>query len=291
MEDVKTGADITLETEIAKPGTGRDTNIASEKTEIKEESDCVCRRIPTDLTSPSDDNQSEPTFTEKAKHVDPSAKPLLSYVALIAKVILSSLSQKLNLAAIYQAIEEQYPYFRNRGQGWRNSVRHNLSLNSCFVKVSRCEDGKGHHWGIHPAHLGDFLLGDFKQHRKAKRSRQERKLQGSWIEALDSKNPYCLWEGFCGSGAELFSLVPPNWPLLESRSYVTTPVEWTGPLFHPWKLHKVESLGLVTPYFSPDMFPNTLDRPVRGEWYYSQSMNPTWTHCVSGRCVTQQWPQ
>uniref|UniRef100_A0A667Z342 Fork-head domain-containing protein n=1 Tax=Myripristis murdjan TaxID=586833 RepID=A0A667Z342_9TELE len=106
------------------------------------------------------------------------SKPALSYIGLIAKVILSSPSQKLNLASIYRAMEEQFPYLRSRGQGWRNSVRHNLSVNDCFVKVSRCEDGRGHYWGIHPTHLRDFQQGNFRQYRKA-RGRRERERYGS----------------------------------------------------------------------------------------------------------------
>lgn len=105
-------------------------------------------------------------------------KPSLSYIAMIAQVILASPAQKLNLAAIYADIEARFPYYRGRGQGWKNSVRHNLSLNDCFVKLGRCEDGKGSYWGIHPAHLGGFLRGDFRQHRKASRSRRKRGTPG-----------------------------------------------------------------------------------------------------------------
>ncbi|KFP38073.1 Forkhead box protein I3, partial [Chlamydotis macqueenii] len=95
-------------------------------------------------------------------------KPPLSYIALIAKAILSSPTNKLNLAAIYKYIEDNFPFYRNKGQGWRNSVRHNLSLNDCFIKVGRCEDGKGNYWSIHPSNLKDFVHGDFRQHRRSR---------------------------------------------------------------------------------------------------------------------------
>uniref|UniRef100_A0A8C2TMX8 Forkhead box protein G1 n=1 Tax=Coturnix japonica TaxID=93934 RepID=A0A8C2TMX8_COTJA len=96
-------------------------------------------------------------------------KPPLSYIALIAKAILSSPANKLNLAAIYKYIEDNFPFYRNKGRGWRNSVRHNLSLNDCFIKVGRCEDGKGNYWSIHPSNLNDFVHGDFRQHRRARK--------------------------------------------------------------------------------------------------------------------------
>lgn len=106
-----------------------------------------------------------------------AAKPTMSYIALIATAILSSPAQRLNLASIYMDIQGRFPYFRTSGQGWKNSVRHNLSLNDCFVKLGRCEDGKGSYWGIHPAHHANFLRGDFRQHRKAGRGRLQRALR------------------------------------------------------------------------------------------------------------------
>ncbi|UXI15725.1 hypothetical protein NH340_JMT01668 [Sarcoptes scabiei] len=95
-------------------------------------------------------------------------KPQQSYIGLIAMAILSMPDQKMVLSDIYQYIMDNYPYFRNRGPGWRNSIRHNLSLNDCFVKSTRSPNGKGHYWAIHPANLEDFKKGDFRR-RKAQR--------------------------------------------------------------------------------------------------------------------------
>ncbi len=99
-------------------------------------------------------------------HEDP--KPQHSYIGLIAMAILSMPEQKMVLSDIYQHILDHYPYFRNRGPGWRNSIRHNLSLNDCFIKSGRSANGKGHYWAIHPANLEDFRKGDFRR-RKAQR--------------------------------------------------------------------------------------------------------------------------
>ncbi|CAG0895595.1 unnamed protein product [Cyprideis torosa] len=95
-------------------------------------------------------------------------KPQHSYIGLIAMAILSSAEQKMVLADIYQWILDHYAYFRNRGPGWRNSIRHNLSLNDCFIKAGRSANGKGHYWAIHPANVEDFKKGDFRR-RKAQR--------------------------------------------------------------------------------------------------------------------------
>ncbi|XP_071512970.1 uncharacterized protein [Panulirus ornatus] len=99
-------------------------------------------------------------------------KPQHSYIGLIAMAILSSPDKKLVLSDIYQYILDHYPYFRSRGPGWRNSIRHNLSLNDCFIKAGRSANGKGHYWAIHPANLDDFRRGDFRRRRAQRRVRK-----------------------------------------------------------------------------------------------------------------------
>lgn len=86
--------------------------------------------------------------------------------------ILSSRDKKLVLSDIYQWILDNYPYFRTRGPGWRNSIRHNLSLNDCFIKSGRSANGKGHYWAIHPANIDDFQKGDFRRRRAQRRVRR-----------------------------------------------------------------------------------------------------------------------
>jgi hypothetical protein len=61
-------------------------------------------------------------------------------------------------------MEAKYQYFaKNINKSWRNSVRHNLSLNECFVKAGRGSNGKGNYWRIHPLCEKEFIRGNFRR--------------------------------------------------------------------------------------------------------------------------------
>ncbi|XP_068600637.1 forkhead box protein O1-A-like [Brachionichthys hirsutus] len=79
----------------------------------------------------------------------------MSYADLITKAIDSSPEQRLTLSQIYDWMVKTVPYFKDKGDsnssaGWKNSIRHNLSLHSRFVRIQNEGTGKSSWWMLNP---------------------------------------------------------------------------------------------------------------------------------------------
>ncbi|XP_047244652.1 hepatocyte nuclear factor 3-beta-like [Girardinichthys multiradiatus] len=100
------------------------------------------------------------------------AKPPYSYISLISMAIQQSGTKMLTLNQIYQWIMDLFPFYRQNQQRWQNSVRHSLSFNDCFIKVTRSKDwpGKGSFWALHPDSGDMFQNGCFLRRQKRFRS-------------------------------------------------------------------------------------------------------------------------
>ena len=157
-------------------------------------------------------NAIESSLDEKDVTVE---KPPMSYVALITMAIKNSSDGRLTLSEIYDYLIKNFKFFRTtRSRGWMNAVRHNLTLNDCFVKLPRdpLMRGKGSFWCIDPESTGMFNHGSLKRRRtRYKRARDEvevikdimsKKYSGnSYVHANQQRRraPYC--------GSRTFSLV------------------------------------------------------------------------------------
>ncbi|XP_030046103.1 forkhead box protein H1 [Microcaecilia unicolor] len=87
----------------------------------------------------------------KKKNYHRYAKPPYSYLAMIALVIQNSPEKKLKLSQILKEISTLFPFFKGDYQGWKDSIRHNLSSSDCFQMVLKDPgkpQSKGNFWMV-----------------------------------------------------------------------------------------------------------------------------------------------
>ena len=72
------------------------------------------------------------------------SKPNYTYTDLITLALRDKTA--LTVSGIYQWITDNYPYYKAEDDRWKNSVRHNLSMNPNFRKGGRAKQGTGHVW-------------------------------------------------------------------------------------------------------------------------------------------------
>ncbi|WVQ75556.1 hypothetical protein IAR50_005183 [Cryptococcus sp. DSM 104548] len=122
----------------------------------------------------------------------PLHRPTAPLAYIMGQAILSSTLKGLSLEHIYRWIETVFPWFAHEDNcGWRNSVRHTLSIHKLFEKVERTElhppgkggiwkiaDGEECHWGEGSSFTKSFPVGHF-HHGKCK--------QASWEEGKSGR--------------------------------------------------------------------------------------------------------
>ncbi|CAA88935.1 Forkhead box protein unc-130 [Caenorhabditis elegans] len=121
-----------------------------------------------DAKDDDDDDDSTSRKSMSGHRKSSHAKPPYSYIALIAMSILNSPEKKLTLSEICEFIINKFEYYKEKFPAWQNSIRHNLSLNDCFVKVARGpgNPGKGNYWALDPNCEDMFDNGSFLRRRK-----------------------------------------------------------------------------------------------------------------------------
>lgn len=159
---------------------------------------------------------------KKSHHV----KPPYSYIALITMSILQSPDKKLTLSGICDFIKNKFPYYKEKYPMWQNSIRHNLSLNDCFVKIPRepGNPGKGNYWTLDPNSEDMFDNGSFLRRRKRYKRQHNDLLKdgpGFCISPMDAfrcaNSNFIHHQALAAGGYPYLTSLPPPIPLLQQQ--------------------------------------------------------------------------
>merc|ERR1719189_48192 len=92
----------------------------------------------------------------------------MSYPQIIAEALNNASEKTLVLSDIYKAINAKYPYYKLETQRWKESIRHNLSVNKKFIKVEKFADfdKRGCYWKL----LEDHSIPPLKVLQKNKKA-------------------------------------------------------------------------------------------------------------------------
>ena len=89
----------------------------------------------------------------------------ITYLKMIAESIMQHSNNRVLLNDIYSYVLSKYPECVTSKPTWKNSIRHNLSINKCFKRDGRSPTGRGYYWVIADLYLSNFKKGQFS-HRK-----------------------------------------------------------------------------------------------------------------------------
>lgn len=116
-------------------------------------------------------------------------KPPFSFPCLIGFAFLDGekVNEALAVSDIYKRICARFPYFETAKKGWKNSIRHNLSLNKFFTKIEKTvPDVKGNLWALNP-NMIELMKRDIVQCEKKAKLRQADRRSHSILNHLQRK--------------------------------------------------------------------------------------------------------
>ncbi|UJR13394.1 hypothetical protein I4U23_000410 [Adineta vaga] len=184
---------------------------------------------------------------DRSNDNDIPKKPSQSYLEIIAEAILKAPNRTMQLYEIYEYFQRKYRYFaEDVNKSWKNSVRHNLSLNDCFVKAGRGHNGKGHFWRIHELAERDFEQGRFRR-RRYRQQMQQLQMQSSSYETPTMSS-------FYPTNSYYMSSPPPSYQAIYPSSNNSSEHQSISPIESPSGMsnfYMSSSTPSSYPYYDP----------------------------------------
>ena len=181
---------------------------------------------------------------------NPHTKPKVTLTKLIGLALLEAPGFELSVSGIYAWIEDNYPYYKYTKTGWKNSIRHAMSLHEAFEPYKTGSYSRGNYWHLREWYQKRFRDGDFRNMKQyPKRSRAN----SNDVSNLKSPAPVIPDPSnqiFFGNHPELSqSMVNTNFALNQSGFM---PPQTTQPM------HLASNHMAVT----PNMLPQSAHNPV-----------------------------
>ncbi|XP_053093217.1 forkhead box protein O6 [Pangasianodon hypophthalmus] len=227
----------------------------------------------------------------KAKSSRRNAWGNLSYADLITRAIESTPEKRLTLSQIYDWMVRYVPYFKDKGDsnssaGWKNSIRHNLSLHTRFIRVQNEGTGKSSWWMLNPegSKAGKaprrraVSMDNGTKYLKCKGRVNRKKVLGRAVVGT-------VGQGFHGSPEQTSPTGKP-----------VTGATGVGEEFEAWtELHSRTSSAASTLSLSPIMAEEELENPEEGRLSCSTSPHiypsPSSTRSPVAHCPPVELPQ
>ncbi|CAF1277233.1 unnamed protein product [Rotaria sordida] len=235
-----------------------------------------------ELTLNNDDDDEQ----WKIYKTNPQAKPVYSYSQLIFLAMRQSGHEKMTLQMIYEWIADNFPYFKKMEPTWQNSIRHNLSLNKCFIKVPRTKKetgGKGGFWKLSPGYerqRSQNKISINNQQDRQINSSQNKRIRTSKRSTNNSDTITQLNNGIkteswidsilpCISSKNQLSLQCHTTNTDRSSSYVRMPSSFLSPIsspdsltipsfYHQQQINDFSSVSTPSPSSSPSSMSSTI---------------------------------
>ncbi|KAJ8978540.1 hypothetical protein NQ317_009483, partial [Molorchus minor] len=123
-------------------------------------------------------------------------KPPFTYTELIEYALCEK--GELTVSGIYQWISDHFPFYKQNDDRWKNSVRHNLSINPHFRKGGKADQGAGHLWTIAQRdnkkswqikqRMNQFIHTAYKDSKAQEQEAFDKELQAATESILDEIN-------------------------------------------------------------------------------------------------------